>query len=282
MGQTLSEPIVLKDSSAGVDQRLMYGASAMQGWRVTMEDAHTTIMNLEEELPFGTNTGAGRRVEPGHAFFAVYDGHGGSRVAQYSGKNLHRVLVKPPLFVAHEYEKAIRAVFLQMDQNLREDPEYKEEASGCTAVMVLLTPDNELYCGNAGDSRGVLSRAGTAVPLSYDHKPTNPKETERIHNAGGFVEYGRVNGNLALSRAMGDFEFKNNARLPPEEQTVTAAPDVTRTQLTFPDDEFIILACDGIWDCMTSQAAVEWVSLMIANGAELHAICETMMNGCVA
>lgn len=71
---------------------------------------------------------------------------------------------------------------------------------------------------NAGDSRAVISVAGVAEPLSYDHKPANESELRRILAAGGYVEFGRVNGNLALSRALGDFLYKQNKELPEEEQ----------------------------------------------------------------
>lgn len=80
--------------------------------------------------------------------------------------------------------------------------------------------------------------------MSYDHKPQNQEEIKRIINAGGFVEFGRVNGNLALSRAIGDFEFKQNANLPAELQAVTANPDIMDVQLT-EADEFMVMACDG-------------------------------------
>ena len=63
--------------------------------------------------------------------------------------------------------------------------------SGCTAVVVIVDENGVIYCANAGDSRAVLSCGGTAVPLSFDHKPENPAEKSRIQNAGGFVEFGR-------------------------------------------------------------------------------------------
>lgn len=80
--------------------------------------------------------------------------------------------------------------------------------------------------------------------MSNDHKPTLETEKARITAAGGFVDFGRVNGNLALSRAIGDFEFKKSADLPPESQIVTAFPDIEVHQLT-EDDEFLVIACDG-------------------------------------
>ena len=75
--------------------------------------------------------------------------------------------------------------------------------------------------GNVGDSRAIASVAGRVEELSFDHKPSNPREQERIIAAGGYVEYNRVNGNLALSRALGDFIFKRNDTKGPEEQIVT-------------------------------------------------------------
>ena len=75
--------------------------------------------------------------------------------------------------------------------------------TGTTSCVVLITQD-EIYCANAGDSRGVLNCGGTAVGLSEDHKPMNPGESKRIRAAKHFVEDDRVDGNLALSRAFGD------------------------------------------------------------------------------
>jgi protein phosphatase 2C family protein 2/3 len=134
---------------------------------------------------------------------------------------------------------------------------------------------------NSGDSRSVLGIKGRAKPLSYDHKPQNEAEKARIQAAGGFVDFGRVNGNLALSRAIGDFEFKKSAELPPEQQIVTAFPDVEVHDIS-EDDEFLVIACDGIWDCQSSQAVVEFVRRGIASKQDLSAICENMMDNCLA
>ena len=82
----------------------------------------------------------------------------------------------------------------------------------------LLFRGTDLYVGNVGDSRCIASMNGEAEALSVDHKPGDILERARIENAGGFVEFNRVNGNLALSRAVGDFAFKNNSSLPPEDQ----------------------------------------------------------------
>lgn len=73
----------------------------------------------------------------------------------------------------------------------------------------------EIYCANAGDSRTVLCKKSKAKDLSEDHKPELPSERNRIEKANGYVEDKRVNGMLALSRALGDFEFKGNPLLKP-------------------------------------------------------------------
>lgn len=169
---------------------------------------------------------------------------------------------------------------MSTDRSLLHDPSFKTDPSGCTATTAIFA-QNRIYCANAGDSRTVLGVKGIAKPLSFDHKPQSEGERARICAAGGFVEAGRVNGNLALSRAIGDFEFKRSASLPPEEQIVTVFPDVMEHDIS-PDDEFLILACDGIWDCMDSQAVVEFVRRGIAEKQELTVICENIMENCLA
>ena len=109
------------------------------------------------------------------------------------------------------------------------DPEESMVQAGCTAV-VAVKRGAHLYVANAGDSRGVLARAGKAVALSEDHKPASDTERSRIIAAGGFLsEIGgvcRVNGNLNLSRAIGDLRYKCNTELPPKDQIITAQPGV--------------------------------------------------------
>jgi serine/threonine protein phosphatase PrpC len=90
-------------------------------------------------------------------------------------------------------------------------------AAGCTACSCIITP-TEIICGNSGDSRAVLAKKSgdkyIAINLSEDHKPDLPGEKLRIEKAGGFVEENRVKGVLALSRALGDLEYKLDPNLP--------------------------------------------------------------------
>lgn len=98
--------------------------------------------------------------------------------------------------------------------------------AGATAVVAVMI-GKKLMVANAGDSRAVLCRDGAAFALSYDHKPQQEREMSRIRKAGGFVnQFGRVNGNLNLSRSVGDLKYKQAHFLPPAEQMITAEPDV--------------------------------------------------------
>lgn len=132
------------------------------------------------------------------------------------------------------------------------------DSIGCTANMILVEDMKKLYVANAGDSRCVLSRAGEAVPLSFDHKPENEEERERIEKAGSVITDGRVDGNLNLSRSLGDLKYKQKKELKAHEHPITANPDTYTYDLS-PKDDFIIMGCDGIWETKTNQQMVDFI-----------------------
>ncbi|CAF3618591.1 unnamed protein product [Rotaria sp. Silwood1] len=153
-------------------------------------------------------------------------------------------------------------------------------SSGCTAVVTLLR-DKQLYVANAGDSRCVVCRNGRAIEMSFDHKPEDPKERGRIEKAGYKVTSdGRVSGGLNLSRAIGDHAYKKNSSLSAEEQAITALPDI-RTLTLDDQDEFMIIACDGIWNFMSSQDVIDFVRLRL-DEKTLSQICEELFMHCLA
>ena len=155
--------------------------------------------------------------------------------------------------------------------------------AGCTAVVGLVR-GNELVVANAGDSRAVLSRAGCAIPLSFDHKPSDQAERDRVYAAGGFIReangHHRINGNLNLSRSIGDLKYKQNKRVSPSEQIITAQPDITRHEVEA-EDEFMVIACDGIWDIMSNQEAIDFVRPRLTSGVKPSKIAEEMMDFCI-
>ncbi|EDV39636.1 uncharacterized protein Dana_GF24378 [Drosophila ananassae] len=265
MGQTLSEPVTAKESSYCQNSVFRVGSSCMQGWRINMEDSHTHILSLPDD--------------PGAAFFAVYDGHGGATVAQYAGKHLHKFVLRRPEYNDNDIEGALQQGFLDIDYEMLHKESWGDQMAGSTAVVVLVK-DNKLYCANAGDSRAIACVNGKLEILSLDHKPNNEAESKRIIEGGGWVEFNRVNGNLALSRALGDFVFKR-ANKKPEDQIVTAYPDV-ETRKIMEDWEFIVLACDGIWDVMSNTEVLEFCRTRIGMGMYPEEICEELMNHCLA
>uniref|UniRef100_A0A8C6V556 Protein phosphatase 1G n=1 Tax=Neogobius melanostomus TaxID=47308 RepID=A0A8C6V556_9GOBI len=158
--------------------------------------------------------------------------------------------------------------------------------SGTTAVVALIR-GKQLIVANAGDSRCVVSENGKAVDMSYDHKPEDELELARIKNAGGKVTMdGRVNGGLNLSRAIGDHFYKRNKTLPPEDQMISAMPDVKVLTLN-EEHDFMVIACDGIWNVLSSQEVVDFVSERIKpdqNGKtrSLSTIVEELLDHCLA
>eukprot|EP00834_Sanchytrium_tribonematis_P000604 NODE_11_length_54881_cov_1.430718.p17 type:complete len:395 gc:universal NODE_11_length_54881_cov_1.430718:31658-32842(+) len=264
MGQTLSEPKlersleILQDgkltTKSGSDAKsikqsnMTAVACSVQGWRITMEDAH--IMFTDEEF----------------YSFGVFDGHGGDSTAIKVNEKFPDIL--RTLFKEHakvnkdpkSIEKWLVNSFLDMDKYLFNS----NDQSGSTAVSCQIQYPH-VYTANAGDSRAILCRNGDAFGLSYDHKPTLESELKRIYEKGGFVEFGRVNGNLALSRAFGDFEYKQayHQGKGALECIVTCMPDISHVELTT-EDEFIVIACDGIWDCLSNQECANIVREQIA------------------
>ena len=118
--------------------------------------------------------------------------------------------------------EAMTQAFLNIDVAIREHQNKNEkDTSGCTSVTAIITKTH-IICANAGDSRCVMGSAGVAIPLSDDHKPYNQEEKARIENAGGHVQYDRVDGDLAVSRALGDFQWKQRTDLKPDQQRVSS------------------------------------------------------------
>jgi len=265
MGQSLSEPITSKAVNKDENDQIQVAACSMQGWRIHMEDAcqHKLCYNNEKDC----------------SLFAVFDGHGGAATSQYASRYIESILSKQLNKKEQTIPEAMKSAFMMLDWQLKEDQAMWGDNSGSTAVCVLVK-DSTIYCANAGDSRAIASVRGHPQLLSFDHKPNHFREKERILDGGGFVENNRVNGNLALSRAIGDFSFKKNVDKGAQDQIVTAYPDVIVKEMT-PDHEFILLASDGIWDCMSNIEVVTFVREKIADGIEPETICNQLMDYCL-
>ncbi|CAM9143208.1 unnamed protein product [Choristocarpus tenellus] len=152
---------------------------------------------------------------------------------------------------------------------------------GATAVLGLLVGEKTLVVANAGDSRCVVSRKGVSIDMSTDHKPEDQPERERIAKAGGHVMDGRVQGNLNLSRAIGDLTYKADDKLTPEEQMITANPELQSLDIE-DEDEFVVFACDGVWNVLSSQEVVDFVRERLAVKTCISAICCDLCDACCA
>lgn len=151
------------------------------------------------------------------------------------------------------------AAAAEEDTDAGDDDDTNLDSIGCTANVVMVDyAAQKLYVANAGDSRCAMGRGGQAVPLSFDHKPENQVEIDRIHAAGSVITEGRVDGHLNLTRALGDLKFKKKEDLTAEQHAVTANPDVYTYDLTS-DCDFIIMGCDGCWETKSNEEMVAWV-----------------------
>lgn len=237
-----------------------------------MEDAHTTIVGIEGQ--------------PDISFFAVYDGHGGKTVSTLSAVQLLPTIQKGSIYSSGDkgHKNLSEALYQGLiDQDIKmldENPKLLsgEDHSGSTCISCFITPSH-IIIANCGDSRAVLCRNEEAHFGTNDHKPTDPVETGRVQAAGGFIEMGRVCGNLAVSRSLGDFQYKDRPDLSPQAQKVSAASDMTTIERG--GDQFLLLCCDGIWDVMSNQQAVDFVVEHLKAGIPVKDICERMLNACL-
>lgn len=207
---------------------------------------------MEDGFVFVDQFGGSKRS----AFFAVYDGHGGRPVVDFVTRELHENLHKELRRTGSPADALLQAFRLTDEDMLRRSI----TSSGCTACCCLLQDEARgrvIYTAHLGDSRAVLARTGSATRMTSmtDHKATDPLEAKRVIEAGGHIINDRVNGMLAMTRALGDHMLKM-PMLPND--VVSNVPDITSTDVT-KQDSFIILACDGVWDVINDQQAVQLV-----------------------
>ncbi|WOL02123.1 putative protein phosphatase 2C 8 [Canna indica] len=225
---------------------LAHGSVSLLGRRRDMEDTSTAMTGLA--------AGA-------YGYFAVFDGHGGAMVAQACRDRLH-------VAVAEEvgrrravgerdgmemWKQAVVAGFAKVDAEvLAEARELQLGTVGSTALVALVA-EKWIMIANCGDSRAVLSCGGVPVALSTDHKPDRPDELRRVEALGGKVlcwDCPRVFGVLSTSRSFGDYILK---------PYVSSEPEFTMIKRT-QEDEFLILASDGLWDVISSDMACRVIS----------------------
>lgn len=236
------------------------------GKRPSMEDIHVTAEEPKTHW----------------MLFAVCDGHGGCGVVRQLQKILAPMILKGladatilrrglplrPSFLRYYLKQAI----VTIDRDLHQSTKGSARGSGSTLVMIVYQPQTrQIGLVNVGDSRAVIefsvqSDGETDFKRrmeTRDHKPSDKAEALRVSATGSFIERGRVQGVLAMTRAMGDFALKKAAHSKeyhPVLGPVSALPDVQVGILSPRAQTTIILACDGIWDVMKSSDAIRIVN----------------------
>lgn len=274
MGCMLDKPICSKTGDAGAGNNLRWGVASMQGWRCEMEDTHAVRSGL-----CATATTPSASDFADWSFFAVFDGHAGDQSAAYSSQHLLDAIVATEAFQQHKTIEGIRTGFLSMDDALRESFAASMDNSGSTAIAAFVSP-KQVFFANCGDSRGVLCRNAAPAFSTQDHKPVLPGERERIMNAGGSVIIQRVNGSLAVSRALGDFEYKNVREMGQCEQLVSPEPEIFCVDRDDGSDQFVVLACDGIWDVMSNEDVCSYVASRLRVTSDLQATAAALIDTC--
>ena len=197
--------------------------------------------------------------------FCIFDGHGGNEASTFLQKNIVNYL--------REYSSNLNLdldlIFQKLDQNFLNE-NYNQ--IGSTACIIYITKEYSitnskkiLYCANIGDTRAVLINSSNIKRLSYDDRATDKNESERIKNLGGVIFGGRVFGNLMLTRAFGDYEFKKYG--------VICEPHIVKCDIDF-SDKFIIIASDGVWDALNEEE-IFLFSKKCKNAKEL---CDIIVN----
>ncbi|CAE7944884.1 ptc1 [Symbiodinium sp. KB8] len=206
------------------------------------------------------------------AFFAVYDGHGGVLAAEHCEAELHKVLAselrhalksapkRPSSPLRDEVvAEALTRTFQKADDQLRQVGAWR---FGCTATVALvrrLPQGMRVHVANVGDSRAVtVDGSGGSTRLSVDHRPTDAAEARRIREEGGFVTMGRVSGELAVSRALGDLLLKNSG--------LSCKPSVRAHDAK--RDLALVLASDGLWDFAEEKEVAKVVVSCSRNGLD--------------
>lgn len=235
---------------------MWYHSISIQGRRPYNEDEYKVINNLN------SNDITLHKV----GYFGLFDGHGGGKISKFCKKHLHKYFIdneitnKPPS-KSKDYDKYIIKTYSSIQNKLSEH-EKEAKTVGSTALVVLVyEKDKKNYCKitNLGDCRAIMcNEYNIAVQLTKDHKPTSFEEYKRIISENGKItkeandDY-RING-MSVSRAFGDLDAKPH---------VSHIPDIFDYDIN--KTKFIIMGCDGLWDALGNQEAIDLVLSDIEN-----------------
>ncbi|XP_028635490.1 protein phosphatase 1F isoform X1 [Grammomys surdaster] len=228
---------------------------AIRNTRRKMEDRHVSLPAFNHL--FGLSDSVHR------AYFAVFDGHGGVDAARYASVHVH-TNASHQLELLTDPAAALKKAFRRTDEMFLRKAKRERLQSGTTGVCVLIT-GAALHVAWLGDSQVILVQQGQVVKLMEPHKPERQDEKARIEALGGFVslmDCWRVNGTLAVSRAIGDVFQK---------PYVSGEADAASRELTGSED-YLLLACDGFFDVVPHHEVTGLVHghLLRQKGSGMH------------
>ncbi|XP_062942277.1 protein phosphatase 1F [Cynocephalus volans] len=244
--------------TARVPQRQwLVSIHAIRNTRRKMEDRHVSLPAFNQL--FGLSDPVDR------AYFAVFDGHGGVDAARYAAVHMHANTARQPELPT-DPAGALKEAFHRTDEMFLQKAKRERLQSGTTGVCVLIT-GTTLHVAWLGDSQVILVQQGQVVKLMEPHKPERQDERARIEALGGFVSHmdcWRVNGTLAVSRAIGDIFQK---------PYVSGEADTASRELAGSED-YLLLACDGFFDVIPHQEVIGLVQSHLVRhphpGSGLH------------
>ncbi|XP_011084055.1 probable protein phosphatase 2C 27 [Sesamum indicum] len=239
------------------------------GGRSDMEDTHICIPDLARN--FGC-TGSDEEVI---SFYGVFDGHGGKGAAQFVRDHLPRIIVEDVDFPL-ELEKVVTRSFMETDAAFAKSCSVESTLSSGTTALTAMIFGRSLLVANVGDCRAVLSRCGVAIEMSKDHRPCCVHERSRIESLGGYVDDGYLNGQLGVTRALGNWHIKG-LKEGEKGGPLSAEPELKLMTLT-KEDEFLIIGSDGIWDVFRSQNAVDFARRRLQEHNNVKLCCKDIVN----
>ncbi|CAF0767170.1 unnamed protein product [Rotaria sp. Silwood1] len=260
-----------------------FGFAAMQGWRSTMEDKYKHLIPFDD---------ASWKL---WSYFSIFDGHNGIETAKNAADHLeiHLLEILNKMLVQQKDDKinsgepvrssqldiptlcaAIKQAYFELDKHLKS---MVKDDSGCVCITCLIGPE-QIYLINVGDSRAIIfSNDGHILAHTEDHKPDDPAEQDRIHEAGGKISKSfagdvlRVENQLAMTRVLGDFGMDKHI-VPPMADIVDYPRDSSAA--------YLVLACDGIWDVMTNEDVASFIIDRVAT-TKLENIAAQLLDECL-
>lgn len=215
-----------------------------KGIRDQNEDNETIYINLNNSNPQQAKIN----------IYGIYDGHGGKFVSKFLSKNLPQYFTKSELKYPLD-SKYIKNTFKNLQDTLiNKHPDESNFAGSTCIIAIEYKFESKRYLDiiNLGDSRCVISKKNIAQAITKDHKPNWPDEKKRIQKIGGEIYFDGVDwriGDLSVSRAFGDLD---------NEPYISQVPDIFRYKIGH-NDQFMILACDGLWDVIDNQTAINFI-----------------------